>query len=88
MQVKVVPNYEKKKSPWLWLLMIPLQIAMDIVLFNVAIAIDSYIIPNPNALGHPVPALTLMAFVTLPVITLVVIIIALILSLIAWFRTK
>jgi hypothetical protein len=30
MQVKVVPNYEKKKSPWLWLLMIPLQIAMDI----------------------------------------------------------
>ncbi len=42
MQVKVVPNYEKKKSPWLWLLMI----------------------------------------------TLVVIIIALILSMIAWFRTK
>jgi hypothetical protein len=75
----VLMNMEKRKSPWRWLLLIPGKIILDIIVFCAAVAIDTHVVPDPNALGHPAPAFTLIAFFVLPVLTVIVIIVSIIL---------
>ena len=70
---------KKKPSPVLWLLLIPAQLVLDVILFWLAVFVDTAILPDPNALGHPAPALTLISVIVLPVITIIVGIIAIIL---------
>jgi hypothetical protein len=57
-------NPLKRNSPWLWLLLIPGKIVLDIIVFCAAVAIDTYVVPDPNALGHPVPAFSLILVCT------------------------
>ncbi len=72
-------NSSKGKIPWLWLLLIPGKIVLDIIVFCAAAALDTYIVPDPNAMGHPAPVFTLIAFLVLPILTVIVIILSIIL---------
>lgn len=73
---------KKKKNPaaaFLWLLLIPLQLILDGVLFIFGAYADVSL-ANPAAHGHPAPALSLLAAVAGVFITIIVIIAAIIIT--------
>ena len=54
---------KKPKHPafaLLWLIMIPVQIILDVVMISLGALADTSM-ANPEALGHPAPAVTLIA---------------------------
>lgn len=68
----------KKKNtflPLLFLLAIPVTLVIDIVLLCLASWIDFAVIPDPNAVGHPVPILTFIYMAIVPIISLVIFIV-------------
>ena len=72
---------EKKKHPLCWLLLIPGQLLLDGLLLFGAVQLDVMMqAPTPETIGHPMPAITLLAFFLLAVITLLVVIVSLIMT--------
>ncbi|MBO4374280.1 MAG: hypothetical protein J5829_04150 [Lachnospiraceae bacterium] len=73
---------KKKKNPaaaFLWLLLIPLQLILDCVLFILGAYADVSLADH-TAQGHPAPALSILAAVAGVVITLIVIVVAIIIT--------
>ena len=62
----------------MWLLLIPAQIVINIILISLA-AYGDTAMANPEALGHPAPALSILAFIMAVIITAAVIILSIIL---------
>ena len=62
---------KKPKNPYRSLLLIPIVWAITIIAFNLCVNCDTYVFPDPNALGHPAPFLTLFFFFASPVIVAV-----------------
>lgn len=76
----------KKKhraAAFLWLLLIPLQIVIDIVLLVLGTRLD-LAAADTAASGHPAPAFTLIFFFAAAIITIIVIIISVILTIRAY----
>lgn len=63
---------------FLWLLLIPAQLIIDTILVSVA-AYGDVSMADPNAYGHPAPALTILASLAAVVLTIIVIIISIVL---------
>ena len=75
----------KQKSPSRWLILIPIQLVLDIIIFYICAYVDTTLPRklHPDAIGHPAPALTLFAVLILPIITIIVIIVSIIASSVA-----
>lgn len=72
---------KRSKNPilaFLWLLLIPAQLIMDTILISLA-AYGDVSMANPNALGHPAPAFSILASLAAVVLTVIVIIFSIIL---------
>ena len=72
---------KRPKNPilaFLWLLLIPAQLIIDTILISLA-AYGDVSMANPNALGHPAPALSILASLAAVVLTVIAIIISIIL---------
>ena len=67
---------KKNKKWWQYLLMIPVCLLIDLLVFSIAAVIDFSIASGEQ--GHPAPFITLMAILILGIVTLVVIIYALV----------
>ena len=61
----------KERSPFRTLLLIPLQLVLDVVLVLIGAYLDTRIV-NPEAVGHPAPALVLLFTVIAVVMTVAV----------------
>ena len=61
----------KQKSPYRALSVILLLAVVNVILFWTCVYFDAKVIPDPNALGHPVPILTAYFIVLMPVIDIV-----------------
>ncbi len=46
---------QEQKNPYRALLAIPIAVLWNIVLFWLAVFVDTKILPDPSAHGHPVP---------------------------------
>lgn len=84
---------KKKKSPgraFLWLLLIPGQFLLDILLMLLALYADSRLFANPapDAVGHPFPAVTLLAFLALLFITAIIVLLSILLTIITYLHRK
>ena len=66
---------QKQKNPYRALLAIPIAALWNIILFWLAVFVDTVIIPDPSALGHPVPIFTGFCILGLPVIDLVIVLV-------------
>lgn len=55
---------EKNKSPLWWLLMIPIQLGISVLIVSVGVFADTRLWANVEAdvLGHPAPVFTILAF--------------------------
>lgn len=73
---------QKQKNPYRALLAIPITIVLNFVLFWLAVWIDTKVIPDPEALGHPVPVFTGFCILGLPVIDLVIAMVAILITII------
>ncbi|MCR4999871.1 MAG: hypothetical protein K6A05_08550 [Lachnospiraceae bacterium] len=66
------------------LLVIPIQCVLDVVIFWGCAYLDTVVIPDPNALGHPAPATMILAFMLLPPITIIVCVVSVIITIILY----
>ena len=81
--------YKSKKgnSPFRPLLLIPIQLVLDLVLFFFGAYLDTRIV-NSNAVGHPAPAFTLIFSLLAVVATVVVIIFAIVRSIVLYNKKR
>ena len=61
----------KQKSPYRALSVILILAVVNVILFWTCVYFDAKVIPDPDALGHPVPILTAYFIVLMPVIDIV-----------------
>jgi hypothetical protein len=54
---------KKQKKVWTGLLLIPIAWLIDFISYFLCIYIDIMVIPDPNALGHPVPVTLLLWYI-------------------------
>ena len=66
---------QKQKNPYRALLAIPIAVLWNIVLFWLAVFVDTKILPDPSAHGHPVPIFTGFCILGLPGIDLVIVLV-------------
>lgn len=70
-----------KQKPWTYLLLIPLQLVLDVIVYiAVALFESSIITSDPTHLGHPFPALTLIAMMGMCIMTIITALAAVILT--------
>ena len=77
---------KKSKHPitaLLWLLLIPAQLVIDAIIISLA-AYGDVSMADPNALGHPAPALSILATLAAVVLTIIVFIISIILVIVRY----
>ena len=67
----------------LWLLLIPAQLIIDFILVSIA-AYGDVSMADPNAYGHPAPALTILASLTAVVLTIIVAIMSIVLVIVRY----
>ena len=75
---------KKPKHPafaLLWLLMIPVQIVLDVVMISLGALADTSM-ANPEALGHPAPAVTLVSGIAAVIFTIVVFLLSITLTIV------
>lgn len=63
---------QKKARPLCWLLLIPGQLAVDLLGIFIAMLLDARSLPAEAGLGHPAPVWTIVAMVVLGAATLIV----------------
>ncbi len=81
---------KKQKHPataFLWLLLIPVQLVIDTVIISAGAYADVSM-ADPDALGHPAPAVSILAFLVAIVFTIIVIIVAVILVIVRFAALK
>ena len=71
---------KKSLSPLLWLLLIPCQLTAAILFVWVGAQIDLAIFSNPDANGHGIPFFSAIFLLIAAAITLIVILLALVLT--------
>ncbi len=81
-------NGNAGKKPFKWLLLIPIQLVLDVALFVLAAMIDIYVIPDPSAVGHPMPVFMLIAMLVLPLMTIVVLILSIVMHVVTRKRIR
>ena len=77
---------KKSKHPvfaLLWLLLIPAQLVIDTIIISLA-AYGDVSMADSHALGHPAPALSILASLAAVVITIIVFIISIILTIVRY----
>ena len=81
-----LPSKPKKtRSPYLWLLMIPIQLILDVIVFYLGVAFEVthweqlYYTEN-DMMGHPLPLITFFIFFVLCGITVFVLVLSIILT--------
>ena len=67
----------------LWLLLIPAQLIIDFILVSIA-AYGDVSMADPNAYGHPAPAITIFASLTAVAFTIIVVIISIVLVIVRY----
>ena len=78
-----------KNNPYSALLLIPITLAINLFLFCTCAFIDTQLIPwNASDGGHPVPVVTLLAFIVMPIIDIVVGIIAIVITLVRVIQAR
>ena len=82
----------KKKSPglaFLWLLLIPAQLIIDVILFFLGVSMDSIIFSgNGNVTGHGIPIFSIIMPLIAIGITFFVIILSIVLTAVRYSRIK
>lgn len=82
----------KKPAVWkafLYLLLIPAQIGLDVLLFYGGLYLDGAMYnPDPNQPGHAVPIFTGLAVAVASLMTLAIIVLALILTIVSLVRRR
>ena len=81
---------KKPKHPafaLLWLIMIPVQIILDVVMISLGAFADTSM-ANPEALGHPAPAVTLIAGVVAVIFTIIILLLSITLSVVRFVILK
>ena len=68
---------KKERSPWRWLLLIPIQLAITVVLFIAGGAIDLAIFSGGEGHGHGVPIFSVLLPILALAVTAIVIVVAL-----------
>ncbi|MBQ5376175.1 MAG: hypothetical protein IIU45_04820 [Lachnospiraceae bacterium] len=63
---------EKQKNPYRGLFAIPVAILCNVLLFWLATWMDTKLVRNPKAHGHPIPVFTGFCIMGLPVIDLII----------------
>lgn len=71
---------KKNISPFLWLLLLPIQLLADLLLIRIGTMIDLAIFSNPEAHGHGIPIFSTIFLLAAAVMTLLVFILALVLT--------
>lgn len=79
---------QKQKNPYRALMAIPIAILWNIVLFWLAVFVDTKVLPNPEALGHPVPIFTGFCILGLPVIDLVIVLVVVFITIVRVTKLK
>ena len=81
---------KKPKHPafaLLWLIMIPVQIILDVVMISLGALADTSM-ANPEALGHPAPAVTLIAGIVAVIFTIFILLLSITLTIIRFVILK
>ena len=81
---------KKPKHPafaLLWLIMIPVQIILDVVMISLGALADTSM-ANPEALGHPAPAVTLIAGILVVIFTIFILLLSITLTIIRFVILK
>jgi len=73
-------KHGNKLKPLLWLLMIPAQLGLSLLLLSLAARIDAAWGGAAGSAGHPAPVLTLIASAILFLATLIVIVLSIVLT--------
>lgn len=71
-----------------YLLLIPIQFFLDILVLLLAGYVDTKIIPNGEGLGHPFPVITMLVGILFGVITIIIIVISIILTIRGFIRKR
>ena len=81
------PDKDKTIHPARWLLLIPLQLVLDVVIITLSAYADSKLFADAaNNPGHPAPAFTMIGFMLVLVITAAVVLIAIIMFIVSLIR--
>lgn len=75
------------KMAFLWLLLIPLQLVIDVLLISLAAYVDVSI-ADRSALGHPAPAFSIFAMLIAVSFTVVVFVVSIILVIVRYSVLK
>ena len=81
----------RKKSParaFLWLLMIPAQLVLDMLLIAAGAGIDSRIFGSDEAVGHGMPIFTVLMPILAIVLTVIVVILSIVLTIVRYSKLK
>ena len=77
---------KKPKHPafaLLWLIMIPVQIILDVVLVFLG-ALGDMSIANPEAYGHPAPGLVIVAVILAAIFTIIIPVISVVITIVRY----
>lgn len=78
-----------KNNPYSALLLIPILVVINIIVFCVSSLIDTQVIPwIYNNGGHLAPVFVLLSFIVLPIIDVIVVVIAIGITLVRVFRGR
>jgi len=78
----------KKKNPFTPLLVIPIMIILTIIFFHLSVYVDTQVLPNPDAVGHPAPATMLLVIPIMGIADIVAVLIAVIVMIVRLIRNK
>ena len=95
-RAKIERSYKLKASTphksliraFLWLLIIPAQLVMDVILIALGAYIDSRIFDNPGVQGHGMPVFTVIMPIIALLFTIIAVIVSIVLVIISYRRRK
>ncbi|MBP5311119.1 MAG: hypothetical protein J6Z05_11030 [Lachnospiraceae bacterium] len=80
-------NKDKTIHPARWLLLIPLQLILDIVIITLCAYLDSNLFADAaQAQGHPAPAFTMIGFILVFVLSAAAVLVAIIMFIASLIR--
>ncbi len=79
---------DKNKSPYRALLLLPVLVVINILMFWVCVYLDTKVFPDSTAMGHPAPILTLLFVVVMPVVDIVFAVVCIIITAVRLSRNR